>query len=349
MEIVRYLSEDGEATAEPPFEGAELERGYRALRRARHWDERAVVLNRQGRLGVYPPFLGQEAAQVGTALALEPRDWLLPSYRESGAALAHGLPLATLILYWRSEAAGWRFPEGVNVLPFSIPIATQLPQAVGVAVAGRHLGDGRVAMTYVGDGGTSEGDFHTALNFAGVLAAPVVFVVQNNGWAISVPTERQMRNPRIAERAAGYGIPGVRVDGNDLVAVWQVAREAVARARRGEGPTLIEALTYRVAAHTTSDDPGRYRDERETERWRGRDPVARLRAHLERRGLWDDAREEALEAELRRELEAALREADAAPATRPEEIVEHVFEEMTPELRVAWEALREDAARGGAA
>lgn len=337
--MIQYLSETGEAVQDIPFSHEEVLRGYRALRRARFFDERAITLHRQGKLGVYPPYLGQEAAQVGTALALKPDDWLVPSYRESGTALVHGLPMSQIILYWRAHPAGWRFPDELNILPFYIPIATQLPQAVGVAHAAKLRGTGQVTLTFVGDGGTSEGDFHEALNFAAVFAAPVVFVVQNNGWAISVPTERQMGNPRIAERAAGYGMPGVTVDGNDLVAVWQVTKDAVARARAGEGPTLIEAVTYRMAPHTTSDDPGRYRDESAAQAWRGKDPVLRVRAYLERLELWDEKQEAELEQALRDELAEALRLADAAPEPEPWEIVEHVFAEMTPEQREAWEAL----------
>lgn len=347
METLAYLSDEGIPKGNLPFDDDDLVRGYRALRRARFWDERASVLQRQGKLGVYPPYRGQEAAQVGTMLAFEPSDWLVPSYRESAAALTHGLPLATLILYWRAHPAGWRFPEGVNILPFYVPIATQLPQAVGLAHAlrlrGAQNGSQPIVATFVGDGGTSEGDFHEALNFASVFEAPAVFIVQNNGWAISVPTTRQMKTKRVAARAAGYEMPGVTVDGNDLLAVWKVAQEAVARAREGGGPTLIEAMTYRVAPHTTSDDPSRYRTEEEAASWIGRDPVKRMRTALAHLTLWDDAQEEALLEELRAELEAAVREADDAPPPAPEEIVEHVFETMTPDQLRAWEVLRERA------
>ncbi|HRQ11645.1 MAG TPA: thiamine pyrophosphate-dependent enzyme, partial [Trueperaceae bacterium] len=194
---------------------------------------------------------------------------------------------------------------------------------------------------YVGDGGTSEGDFHEALNFAAVYKAPVVFVVQNNGWAISVPTERQMGNVRIVDRAVGYGMPGVRVDGNDLVACLVTAREAVERARRGEGPTLIEAVTYRLAPHTTSDDPLRYRDEEETVRREEEEPLRRLRALLAARAVWDDEREAALVARLEEESRAALAVADATPEPPPESIVEQVFADLGPDQRRAWEALRE--------
>jgi pyruvate dehydrogenase E1 component alpha subunit len=340
MEPVRYVSPSGEVLQELPLTREELLHGYRALVRARVFDERAIVLQRQGKLGVYPPYRGQEAAQVGAALALEPDDWLVPSYRESAAALTHGLAMQQVVLYWRAHPAGWRFPDDARVLPFAIPIATQLPHAVGIAHAGTYQERPWVAMTFIGDGGTSEGDFHEALNFAAVFDAPAMFVVQNNGWAISVPTERQMRNPRVADRAAGYGIPGALVDGNDLVAMWSVARQAVERARAGEGPTLIEAVTYRLAPHTTSDDPSRYRDEEEAKQREAEEPVRRLRALLEGRGWWDDEQEEALVGEILAEIAEAVRLADEAPEPTPESIVEHVFADMGPDQRAAWEVLR---------
>jgi pyruvate dehydrogenase E1 component alpha subunit len=339
--MIQYLEKDGKPLQEIPLNHDELLRGYQALRRARFFDERAVILQRQGKLGVYPPCYGQEAAQVGTALALETRDWLVPSYRENAAALVHGLSMAQIILYWRAHPLGWRFPDEVNILPFYIPIATQFPQAVGIAQAGKLQEKDWVAMAYIGDGGTSEGDFHEALNFAAVFAAPVIFVVQNNGWAISVPTERQMKNQCIADRAQGYGMPGVRVDGNDLVAVWTVAKEAVARARAGNGPTLIEAMTYRIAPHTTSDDPGRYRSEEQSGAWLEKDPIKRLRALLEQLKLWSEQQEQELGEALKLELAEAVRLADAVPEPEPWEIVEHVFAEMTPEQEAAWEALHE--------
>ncbi len=340
MEPLRFIAEDGGRADRLPFSVDELVRGYRAMVRARVFDERAMTLQRQGRLGVYPPYRGQEAAQVGAALALAADDWLVPSYRDTGAALTHGLPMSQAILYWRATPAGWRYPDDLRILPFYIPIATQLLHAVGVASAGRYQDADWVALTTIGDGGTSEGDFHEALNFAAVFSAPLVLLVENNGWAISVPTAKQMRNPRIADRAAGYGIPGVVVDGNDVTAVWHAAREAVQRARDGEGPTLIEAVTYRMGPHTSSDDPKRYRSAESTAAWEARDPVARLRTALTAMEAWDDERERAMAEELNEEWRTAVREADEAPEPEPQELVEEVFESMTPDARVAWEVLR---------
>jgi pyruvate dehydrogenase E1 component alpha subunit len=343
MDVIRHLSDEGTPLQALPFSHDELLHGYRHVRRARLWDERAEVLQRQGKLSVYPPYRGQEAAQVGMMLAFDENDWLVPSYRESAAALVHGLPLETLILYWRAHPAGWRFPDAVNILPFYIPIATQLPQAVGLAHGLKLQGRGQAVATFIGDGGTSEGDFHEALNFASVYNAPVVFMVQNNGWAISVPTAKQMKTKQIASRAIGYEMPGVTVDGNDLVAVWQVAKEAVVRAKSGGGPTLIEAMTYRMAPHTTSDDPSRYRTEDEASAWIGRDPIRRMQTALNHLGLWDESDEATLLQTLKREVDEAVRAADATPDPEPQEIVEHVFETMTPDQARAWEVLRDGA------
>ncbi|MER3553557.1 MAG: pyruvate dehydrogenase (acetyl-transferring) E1 component subunit alpha [Meiothermus sp.] len=340
MDTVQYLDDAGRPLRDLPLSTEELLTGYRALRRARTFDERVIILQRQGRLGVFPPFRGQEAAQVGIALALRKSDWLVPSYRETAAAIAFGMPLANLILSWRADPAGWRIPDDVNMIQFYIPIATQIPQAAGIAHAQRIKGTDNIVAAFIGDGGTSEGDFHEGLNFASVFDAPVIFMVQNNGWAISVPTSKQMKVQRVALKAQGYGIPGVVVDGNDLVAVWSVAKEAAERARRGEGPTLIEAITYRIAPHTSSDDPSRYRTEEETAAWEKRDPILRMRGLLNHLGLWDEEKERGLTGELEAEFLAAVEEADRAPEPKPWEIVEQVYAEMGADQKAAWEYLR---------
>ena len=332
--LFQILAPDGEVVRPDlmPDTGTQL-RLYRQMRRARHFDERGWVLYRQGRLGVFPPFGGMEASQVGTAAALSADDWLFPTYRDTGAALTLGLPIARTLAYWRTSPHGWAMPENLKVLPFYIPIATQYPQAVGAALAEKRKGTRNVAMAYIGDGGSSEGDFHEALNFAGALNAPCVFILQNNGWAISVPTRSQTRATDLSRRAEGYGLPGVRVDGNDVLATWHVTAQAVERARNGGGPTLIETVTYRVKPHTVADDPSRYRTEEEGAPWREKDPVTRLRAHLLRTGVLNEESEAALLAEVAAEFEAALREADTYPDPAPAEILDHVFAEPTPQLR----------------
>ncbi|ADV66751.1 pyruvate dehydrogenase (acetyl-transferring) E1 component subunit alpha [Deinococcus maricopensis] len=342
-DLLQVLNEHGEVVRPDLLPDAStLTMLYRAMRRIRHFDERAVVLHRQGRMGVFPPYGGMEASQAGTALALTPEDWLLPTYRDTGAALAYGLPVSTTVAYWRTSPHGWAMPEHLKVLPFYIPIATQYPHAVGCAVAEARQGTQNVAMAYIGDGGSSEGQFHEALNFAGALNAPCVFILQNNGWAISVPTRTQTRATNLSKRADGYGIPGVRVDGNDIIAVYHAASEAVARARRSEGPTLIETVTYRVKPHTVSDDPSRYRTEDLTREWEAKDPVVRLAAYLRAQKLWDDAHEDALQSEIVEEFEAAVREADTYPEPSPTEILDHVFAEPTPQLRAQGEELRRE-------
>lgn len=306
---------------------------YRQMRRARQFDERGWVLYRQGRLGVFPPFGGMEASQVGTAAALTGDDWLFPTYRDTGAALTLGLPIARTLAYWRTSPHGWAMPENLKVLPFYIPIATQYPHAVGAALAEKRKGTKNVAMAFIGDGGSSEGDFHEALNFAGALNAPCVFILQNNGWAISVPTRTQTKATNLSRRAEGYGIPGVRVDGNDVLATWHVTNEAVQRARRGEGPTLIETVTYRIKPHTVADDPSRYRTEEDNAGWAEKDPVVRLQTHLLKEGILTGESDAALMAEVAAEFEEALKEADSYPDPTPAEILDHVFAEPTPQLR----------------
>ncbi|BBN95758.1 pyruvate dehydrogenase E1 component subunit alpha [Deinococcus grandis] len=332
--MVQCLAPDGSVVREDllPDPETRLEL-YRQMRRARHFDERGWVLYRQGRLGVFPPFGGMEASQVGTAAALTKNDWLFPTYRDTGAALTLGLPIARTLAYWRTSPHGWHMPADLKVLPFYIPIATQYPQAVGAALAERRQGTRNVAMAFIGDGGSSEGDFHEALNFAGALNAPCVFILQNNGWAISVPTRAQTRATDLSRRADGYGIPGVRVDGNDALATYHVTREAVDRARNGGGPTLIETVTYRVKPHTVADDPSRYRSEADTAGWDAKDPVTRLRTHLLTAGLLTEDSEAALLAEIAAEFEAALAEADSYPEPTPAEILDHVFAEPTPQLK----------------
>lgn len=333
-DMFQLITPDGTVTGAGELPDPETRlRLYHQMRRARHFDERGWVLYRQGRLGVFPPFGGMEASQVGTAAALSADDWLFPTYRDTGAALTLGLPIARTLAYWRTSPHGWAMPENLKVLPFYIPIATQYPHAVGAALAEKRKGTKNVAMAYIGDGGSSEGDFHEALNFAGALEAPCVFILQNNGWAISVPTRTQTKATNLSRRAEGYGIPGVRVDGNDVLATYHVTREAVERARRGEGPTLIETVTYRVKPHTVADDPSRYRTDADNEGWDAKDPVLRLRTHLLNEGIMTEESEAALLKEVADEFEAALQEADAYPDPEPAEILDHVFAEPTPQLR----------------
>ncbi|MFJ9797834.1 pyruvate dehydrogenase (acetyl-transferring) E1 component subunit alpha [Streptomyces sp. NPDC101145] len=328
-EPYRVLGTDAGADFAPDV----LRRLYAELVRGRRYNTQATALTKQGRLAVYPSSTGQEACEVAAALVLEDRDWLFPSYRDTLAAVARGLdPVEALTLLRGDWHTGYD-PREHRVAPLCTPLATQLPHAVGLAHAARLKGDDVVALAMVGDGGTSEGDFHEALNFAAVWQAPVVFLVQNNGFAISVPLHKQTAAPSLAHKAVGYGMPGRLVDGNDAAAVHQVLSEAVARARRGGGPTLVEAVTYRIDAHTNADDATRYRGDSEVEAWRQHDPVKLLERELTERGLIDeDGIQEA--ADRAEEMAARLRERMNADAVlNPMDLFTHVYAEQTAQLR----------------
>jgi pyruvate dehydrogenase E1 component alpha subunit len=315
------LDADGRlAPGAPPPDRELALRLHRQMLLARRLDVRCVNLQRQGRIGTYAPASGQEAAEIGSAMALEPQDWLFPTYRDLPAAAAHGLPLVSYVRYWMGHPLGGIAPAGVHVFPAAVPVGSHIPHAAGMAWAARLRGDSACALCLFGDGATSEGDFHEGLNFAGVFRAPAVFVCQNNGYAISVPLQRQTASAGIAVKAEAYGVPGVRVDGNDVFAVHAVVREALARARAGQGPTLIEAVTYRLGPHTTSDDPSRYRDAAEEAEARAREPLARLEAYLLAAGILREADLQRIEAEVDAEVDAAVAEALASPPPDPGDI-----------------------------
>lgn len=345
------LREDGtvDKAREPDLPDATLARMYRAMRLVRVLDERCMNLQRQGRIGFYGTTTGEEAAVVGSVAALSSDDWMFPALRQGGALLYRGFPLKRYFshLFGNAESVelGRSMPchysdREFNFVSWSSSMATQLPHAVGMAYAAKLKGDKRIAIGYMGDGATSEGDFHVALNFAGVWKTPVVFFCNNNQWAISVPFAKQTASGSIHVKARAYGFPGVRVDGNDVLGVFVATREAAERARAGEGPTLVEALTYRMQGHSSSDDPTRYRSQAEVDEWGRRDPLARFRIYLERRGLWDAAREEALVAELNQEISEAIAAAEAAGPPPMESLVEEVFAEPTWALREQFEELQ---------
>ncbi|WP_181787440.1 pyruvate dehydrogenase (acetyl-transferring) E1 component subunit alpha [Streptomyces phytophilus] len=317
---------------------------YGALVAGRRYNEQATTLTKQGRLAVYPSTTGQEACQVAAARALRPQDWLFPSYRDTLAAVARGLdPVQALTLLRGDWHTGYD-PAEHRIAPLCTPLATQLPHAVGLARAARLKGDDVVALAMVGDGGTSEGDFHEALNFAAVWRAPVVFLVQNNGFAISVPLAKQTAAPSLAHKAVGYGMPGRLIDGNDAVAAYEVLTEAVERARGGGGPTLVEAVTYRMDAHTNADDATRYRTDSEVEPWRAHDPIALLEAELTGRGLLGEADAAAARAAAE-ELAADMRERLHADAELdPMDLFAHVYVEPTQQLREQESMLRAELA-----
>ncbi|MFC1439255.1 pyruvate dehydrogenase (acetyl-transferring) E1 component subunit alpha [Streptacidiphilus sp. N1-10] len=314
--------------------GRELLRDlHRRLVVGRRFNQQATTLTKQGRLAVYPASTGQEACQIAVAGALRPGDWLFPSYRDTLAVVSRGVdPLETLTLLRGNAHCGYD-PYQHQVAPLSTPLATQAPHAVGLAHAARMRGDSTVALALVGDGGTSEGDFHEALNFAGVLNAPVVFLVQNNGYAISVPLAKQSAAPTLAHKAVGYGIQGRLVDGNDAVAVHTVLSEAVRHARSGEGPVLVEAVTYRLEAHTNADDAGRYRSAEEVADWQARDPLTLMERHLREAGVIGDAEVAAATDEAEQLADRMRTLFHVKPDLDPMSLFEHVYAEPTPQLR----------------
>src|SRR6266568_256963 len=315
---VRYLDQDGELLEDQPMSDQLALEGYRVMLRGRRFDARCVSLQRQGRMVTLAPGIGQEAATVGAAMALDPKtDWFVPQYREVAGQLWHGYPLRLAFLWHIGHPVAFQVPEGLKMLPFQAAIAGHLPQAVGLAWGLRLKHDPGVVLGVFGDGGTSQGDFHEAANLAGVMKAPVIFLCQNNGWAISTTVERQTASETLAQKAVAYGFPGVQCDGNDLFAVYATVRAAVRRARDGEGPTLVEAVTYRLGLHTTADDPSRYEPREMHDAWVDRDPLRRMQLHLMSRGVVDRPALDRIEEEVKEELRVAWDEAQKEPAPDP--------------------------------
>src|SRR5215468_7280205 len=278
IEHLSILDSDGnlDTALEPDISPEDLRRLYRGMLLGRRLDERMLRLQRQGRIGTFAPIKGQEASQIGSIATLRPTDWTVPSFRETAAMLWRGWPIERILLFYAGYLEGGQPGPDQRDLPTAIPVSTQLPHAVGLAYAAQYRGDDAVVMAFCGDGATSEGDFHEALNFAGVWHVPAVFVIQNNQWAISVPLKKQTNSRTIAQKAQAYGLPGLQVDGNDVLAVYAASREAVERARADGGPTLIECVTYRLGVHTTADDPTKYRSDEEVRAWERKDPLTRF-------------------------------------------------------------------------
>ena len=331
VEYLSILDSDGnlDTALEPKLAADDLRSLYRAMVLGRRLDERMVRLQRQGRIGTFAPIKGQEASQMGSAFTLRRTDWMVPSFRETAAMIWRGWPIEKLLLFFAGHLEGGQPGRDQHDLPITIPVATQLPHAVGLAYAAQYRGDDVVVMAYFGDGATSEGDFHEAMNFAGVWHVPVVFVCQNNQWAISVPLKKQTHSRTIAQKALAYGLPGIQVDGNDVLAVYAAAREAVDRARAGDGPTLIECVTYRLGVHTTADDPTKYRADEEVAMWEQKDPLTRFRTYLEKRNLF----EAGLEQQVDEDIAEAVRRFESAPPADPLTMFDHVYAELPPDLK----------------
>jgi pyruvate dehydrogenase E1 component alpha subunit len=344
VEYMQILDETGkldEKLAKDTLSDDDVIYMYEQMTIGRSLDEVAFKLQRSGRMGTYPQNKGQEAAAIASGYAAKKGvDWLVPCYRENLALFHHGLPMHYILLHWMGDERGNQIPEGVNMTPLAIPIGTQMLHAAGIAWSFKLRKEARVAVTYFGDGATSEGDFHEAMNFASVLQAPVVFFCQNNHWAISVPRESQMNSETVAQKAIAYGMPTIQVDGNDIFAVYKAAKDAVERARSGGGPSFIEAVTYRLGDHTTADDARRYRDAAELEAWQARDPILRVRKYLERKDLWSTEKQSKLEERAKVIVNEVVEAAFGIAKPTTDDIFDYTFAEIPAELELQKRTLR---------
>ncbi|MGE0821220.1 MAG: pyruvate dehydrogenase (acetyl-transferring) E1 component subunit alpha [Candidatus Binatia bacterium] len=327
----------------PDLSDDQLLHFHRVMLLSRRFDERLLSLQRQGRIGTFAPVKGQEASQIGSVATLREDDWLVPAFRETAATIYRGAPLSGLFIFQAGYNEGGWIPKEQHDLPIAVPVGTQIPHAVGIAYGMKYRKKKHVVMTFFGDGATSEGDFHEGLNFAGVLNTPTIFLCQNNQWAISTPRSKQTRSQTLAQKALAYGFPGIQVDGNDVFAVYVAAHEAVARARSGDGPTMIECVTYRLSVHTTADDPKKYRSEEEVKKWEKRDPLPRLQKYLIEEGVLSKKKIEALENEIKEEIDQGWREAQKQMEEMgdPIDMFDHVYAEMPAYLTEQREAFKQ--------
>jgi pyruvate dehydrogenase E1 component alpha subunit/2-oxoisovalerate dehydrogenase E1 component alpha subunit len=351
LDLLQIIRPDGTLAAGaalPPLSEKDLESIYRHMVRVRTVEGKLHNLQRSGRIRFYGQSLGEEASVIGSAYALEKQDWIFPALRQGGAMLMRGMPMTLYLAEMfgnsldiqkgRQQPMHFSYPEG-NAVAWSSCMSNQLPQAVGAAYAFKIRGERKVAAAYLGDGATSEGDFHTAMNFAATWKTPCVLICQNNQWAISVPGALQTASLTYAVKARAYGMPGLRVDGNDAVAVYAATRQAVDRARAGDGPTFIECVTYRMGAHSSSDDPKRYRPDSEVSRWKELDPIDRMRKYLDSVGLWSDTKERELIASVQDEVDRATKECEAAPPPPVETMFQDVYHDVPPHLEQQYEEL----------
>lgn len=331
---INRIMDDGGSLVDDSFqaelEATLIEKLFYHMYRIRTFDQKAISLQRQGRIGTYPPFGGQEAAQVGSALAIGEKDWIFPTYRDHGATLTYGADMTRMFLYWNGRIEGCIPPDGKNIFPPAVPIASQIPHAVGASWAEKRKKTDRVAIAYFGDGATSQGDFHEGMNFASVFQTPTIFFNQNNGYAISVPFEKQTNSQTIAQKAAGYDMRSVRVDGNDCLAVYIETKKAVDLARAGEGPTLIEAVTWRAGAHTTADDPSKYRPADKGVEFT--DPLKRLEGYMKKYDIWDEQTNSKMKSSLKDEVDQAIAEMEEYPEANAADMFDHLFAELPEQL-----------------
>lgn len=342
-EMFGILDKDGKVVNkdyEPDIDNDTLVHMYKIMSLARTADIKALQYQRQGRMLTFAPVQGQEAAQVGPMAASKKDDWLVPAFREAAAMLYKGATLYQNYLYWYGNERGSRYDDGVNIMPVNVPIGSQINHAAGVAQASKVLGKNHAVFTYIGDGGTSNGEFHEGVNWGGVYDLPMITIIQNNQYAISTPRSQATKAETLAQKAHAYGIPGIQVDGNDVLAMYVASKEALKRAYDGKGPTLIEAVTYRLGPHTTSDDPSIYRSDEEVEEWKKKDPIDRFRKYLTNKKLWNKDKQEKMEKEQKKFVADTFKEVEKSEAPTLDEVFDHTYGELPYDLKRQKEAIR---------
>lgn len=335
VKYLQILDESGNCDEElmPKLTSAQIKKLYELMVLTRIFDEKALNLQRQGRLGTYAQIKGQEACQIGSAILMEKEDLAFPAFREHGLYLTRGMPPEMLLQYWGGDERGMKIPKNVNVFSVSIPVGSHALHATGAAMGFAYQKKKSVALAYFGDGATSEGDFHEALNFASVFKAPAIFICQNNQYAISTPVKEQSASETLAQKAIAHGMQGIKVDGNDVFAVYKATQDAMTKAREGKGPTFIECLTYRIGDHTTADDAKRYRNDSEVKQWEKKDPILRLKNYLIKKKLFSSAYEKEVAKNSEKLIDEAIKKYESQEAEDPEEIFHYTFAELTPNLK----------------
>ncbi|MDA1196895.1 MAG: pyruvate dehydrogenase (acetyl-transferring) E1 component subunit alpha [Nanoarchaeota archaeon] len=343
IDYLQVLDEHGKVDESlmPKVTDDDLKKLYENMILVRTFDKKAFSLQRQGRIGTYLEVRGQEASQVGSTYAMKDKDWLFPMYRSTGALIVRGQPMTRMLQYWGGDERGLISPDEFNNFPIAIPVGTQALHALGAGWASKLTGDGLVSVVYLGDGATSKEDFMSAMNFAGVYNAATVFIVENNQFAISTHRDEQTGSETIAQKAIAFGFEGIQVDGNDVLAVYKVTKDAVDKARRGDGPTLIECYTYRMGDHSTSDDAARYRDQKEVEEWAKKDPIDRMEKFMTEKGLLDDTYKDKVQADSTAAVKEAIDAYEKVEPANPEDIFTYMYAEMPTQLKEQFEEYKE--------
>ncbi|MBX4196820.1 pyruvate dehydrogenase (acetyl-transferring) E1 component subunit alpha [Candidatus Pacearchaeota archaeon] len=343
---LQILNEQGIADEKliPSLSPAIIKRMYELMILTRTFDDKAVKLQRQGRIGTFASVKGQEACQIPSAIQMQEHDMAFPAFREHGVFITRAMPLEKLFQYWAGDERGMDIPKNVNMFPVAITVGGHLPHAVGMAMSFKFYKKEGATLVYFGDGATSEGDFHEAMNFAGVFKAPTVFICQNNQYAISVPVKEQTAAQSLAQKAIAYGFEGIQVDGNDVFAVYSAVQDALKKARNGKGPTFIECFTYRMGDHTTSDDAKKYRSENEVKKWESKDPIERLKKYMVKKKMFSDSYEKEVAQKAEQLVQDAITKFESIQPIKPEEMFDYMYDKLTPDLKEERESVKGEVA-----